>query len=44
MDDFVEAGFAMMERKPTYEQRDKYFNRMIENSRALVKAGCNGIG
>ncbi|NGY77976.1 radical SAM/CxCxxxxC motif protein YfkAB [Bacillus megaterium] len=39
MDDFVEAGFAMMERKPTYEQRAKYFDRMIENSRALVKAG-----
>ncbi|KSU87442.1 radical SAM/CxCxxxxC motif protein YfkAB [Priestia veravalensis] len=39
MDDFVEAGFAMMDRKPTYEQRAKYFDRMIENSRALVKAG-----
>ncbi|MCG3057155.1 hypothetical protein KZ287_33850, partial [Escherichia coli] len=23
MDDFVEAGFAMMDRKPTYEQRAK---------------------
>jgi radical SAM/CxCxxxxC motif protein YfkAB len=39
IDDFVEGGFAMMERKPTYEQRKKYFDRMIENSRALTKAG-----
>jgi len=39
MDDFVEGGFAMMDRKPTYEQRAKYFERMIENSRALVDAG-----
>jgi radical SAM/CxCxxxxC motif protein YfkAB len=39
MDDFVEGGFAMMERKPTYEQRAKYFERMIENSRALSRAG-----
>jgi radical SAM/CxCxxxxC motif protein YfkAB len=39
VDDFVEGGFARMERKPEYEQREKYFNRMIENSRELVKAG-----
>nr|WP_263323250.1 radical SAM/CxCxxxxC motif protein YfkAB [Neobacillus sp. Marseille-Q6967] len=39
VDDFVEAGFARMERKPDYQQREKYFNRMIENSRELVKAG-----
>lgn len=39
VDDFVEGGFAMMERKPTYEQREKLFQRMIENSRALVDAG-----
>ena len=39
IDDFVEGGFARMERKPEYEQREKYFNRMIENSRELVKAG-----
>ncbi|WP_409274549.1 radical SAM/CxCxxxxC motif protein YfkAB [Neobacillus sp. SCS-31] len=38
-DDFVEGGFARMERKPDYRQREKYFERMIENSRALVKAG-----
>ncbi|WP_243388013.1 radical SAM/CxCxxxxC motif protein YfkAB [Bacillus kexueae] len=39
LDDFVEGGFAMMDRKPTYEQRAKLFDRMIENSRALVAAG-----
>jgi radical SAM/CxCxxxxC motif protein YfkAB len=39
VDDFVEAGFARMDRKPAYEQREKYFQRMIENSRELVKAG-----
>jgi radical SAM/CxCxxxxC motif protein YfkAB len=39
VDDFVEGGFARMERKPDYSQREKYFTRMIENSRELVKAG-----
>lgn len=39
IDDFVEGGFARMERKPDYKQREKYFQRMIENSRELVKAG-----
>lgn len=39
VDEFVEAGFAMMERKPTYEQRAKLFDNMIENSRRLVEAG-----
>jgi radical SAM/CxCxxxxC motif protein YfkAB len=39
VDDFVEGGFARMERKPDYQQREKYFKRMIENSRDLVKAG-----
>lgn len=39
IDDFVEGGFAMMDRKPTYEQRAKYFERIIENSRTLVDAG-----
>ena len=37
--DFVEGGFARMERKPTIEQRTKLLSRMIDNSRALVKAG-----
>jgi radical SAM/CxCxxxxC motif protein YfkAB len=39
VDDFVEGGFARMDRLPSYEQREKYFTRMIENSRELVKAG-----
>lgn len=39
VDDFVEAGFANMERKPSYSQREKLFTRMIENSRILAKAG-----
>lgn len=39
VDDFVEGGFARMEKKPDYQQREKYFERMIENSRELVKAG-----
>ncbi|WLR42534.1 radical SAM/CxCxxxxC motif protein YfkAB [Bacillus carboniphilus] len=39
IDDFVDGGFAMMEKKPTREQRAKYFERMIENSRSLVEAG-----
>jgi radical SAM/CxCxxxxC motif protein YfkAB len=39
VDDFVEGGFARMERKPDYKQREKYFRRMVENSRELVKAG-----
>lgn len=39
LEDFTEGGFAMMERKPTVEQRAKLFERMIENSKALSKAG-----
>lgn len=39
IEDFVEGGFAMMERKPTKEQRAALFYRMIKNSRALVDAG-----
>lgn len=38
-EDFATAGFARMERQPDYQQRIKYFERMIENSRELVKAG-----
>lgn len=39
IEDFVEGGFAMMERKPTVEQRAVLFQRIIENSRALSEAG-----
>lgn len=38
-DEFIDVGFANMERKPTREQRQKLFDRMIENSRALSEAG-----
>lgn len=39
VDDFVEGGFANMERKPPRERRAEQFQRMIDNSRALSKAG-----
>ncbi|WP_028399793.1 radical SAM/CxCxxxxC motif protein YfkAB [Ectobacillus panaciterrae] len=39
IEDFTEGGFAMMERKPSFEQRAKLFERMIENSKALSQAG-----
>ncbi|MFY3791987.1 radical SAM/CxCxxxxC motif protein YfkAB [Ureibacillus sp. MALMAid1270] len=39
VEEFVETGFAMMERKPTFDQRAALFNRMIENSRLLSEHG-----
>lgn len=39
IDDFVEGGFAMMERKPSIRQREAYFERMIENAKALSQMG-----
>ena len=39
IDDFVDIGFAVMEKKPTYEQRAKYFRQMIENAKALTSEG-----
>ena len=39
VDDFVEGGFARMEKQPDSKQREAYFTRMIENSRELVKSG-----
>lgn len=39
IDDFIDGGFAMMERKPTRAQREKYFQRMLDNAKALAKAG-----
>ncbi|RDI42222.1 radical SAM/CxCxxxxC motif protein YfkAB [Falsibacillus pallidus] len=39
IDDFIEGGFAMMDRKPTPAQREKLFHQMIENSRALAESG-----
>lgn len=38
-EEFATAGFARMERKPEYGQRINYFERMIENSRELARAG-----
>jgi radical SAM/CxCxxxxC motif protein YfkAB len=38
-DDFIDVGFANMDRKPTRDQRKKLFDRMIENSRLLSEAG-----
>jgi radical SAM/CxCxxxxC motif protein YfkAB len=39
IEDFIEGGFAMMERKPSIAQREKYFQRMLDNAKALAKAG-----
>ncbi|MFJ8235951.1 radical SAM/CxCxxxxC motif protein YfkAB [Ureibacillus sp. NPDC094379] len=39
VEEFVETGFAMMERKPTFDQRAALFDRMIENSRMLSENG-----
>lgn len=39
IEEFVETGFAMMERKPTFDQRANLFERMIENSRMLAEQG-----
>ncbi|MBU8908893.1 radical SAM/CxCxxxxC motif protein YfkAB [Desertibacillus haloalkaliphilus] len=39
VDDFVDIGFANMKKKPTYKQRANYFNRMIDNAKALTSAG-----
>ena len=39
IEEFAETGFAMMERKPTYEQRAALFQRMIDNSRMLAENG-----
>ncbi|MHA7136468.1 radical SAM/CxCxxxxC motif protein YfkAB [Rossellomorea arthrocnemi] len=39
IDEFIDVGFANMDRKPTREQRQKLFDHMIENSRALSERG-----
>ncbi|GGJ68594.1 radical SAM/CxCxxxxC motif protein YfkAB [Virgibacillus kapii] len=38
-EDFAATGFARMERKPTEENRKKYFERMVANSQKLSRAG-----
>ncbi len=39
LDDFNEIGFAMMEKKPNLRQREQYFQRMVENAKALTAEG-----
>ncbi len=39
VDEFVETGFARMERKPTFDQRAKLFENIIENARLLANNG-----
>ncbi|EIT84686.1 YfkB-like domain-containing protein [Fictibacillus macauensis ZFHKF-1] len=38
-EDFIEIGFAHMERKPSYAQRLALFDRMVDNAQALTKQG-----
>ncbi|MBP2079467.1 radical SAM/CxCxxxxC motif protein YfkAB [Oceanobacillus polygoni] len=38
-EEFAQTGFAMMERKPTLENRKKYFDRLVENSQRLSAEG-----
>ncbi|WP_079709033.1 radical SAM/CxCxxxxC motif protein YfkAB [Paraliobacillus ryukyuensis] len=39
VEEFVETGFKNMERKPSAENREKYFYQMVENAQRLSKAG-----
>lgn len=39
IDQFIDNGFAMMDKQPSRQQRAKLFDRMIENSRELSKNG-----
>ncbi|WP_034745996.1 radical SAM/CxCxxxxC motif protein YfkAB [Halalkalibacter wakoensis] len=39
VDDFADIGFAVMERKPTFDQRAKLFHRMVDNAKALTSQG-----
>ncbi|WP_226034773.1 radical SAM/CxCxxxxC motif protein YfkAB [Aquibacillus saliphilus] len=39
MEEFVETGFARMDRKPSVEARKKYFNVMVENAKKLASEG-----
>ncbi|WP_053361954.1 radical SAM/CxCxxxxC motif protein YfkAB [Bacillus sp. FJAT-27251] len=38
-EEFIETGFAMMDRKPSYKQREALFKKMIANSKDLSGAG-----
>ncbi|WP_226577921.1 radical SAM/CxCxxxxC motif protein YfkAB [Halobacillus litoralis] len=39
IEEFIHTGFARMERKPSEENRRKFFDRMVENSQRLSDAG-----
>ncbi|QAS51356.1 radical SAM/CxCxxxxC motif protein YfkAB [Halobacillus litoralis] len=39
IEEFIHTGFARMERKPSEENRQKYFDRMVENSQRLSEEG-----
>ncbi|PRO65436.1 radical SAM/CxCxxxxC motif protein YfkAB [Alkalicoccus urumqiensis] len=39
IEDFTDIGFAVMEKKPPKEVREKAFHRMVENSRYLSRQG-----
>ena len=39
VDEFVDVGFAVMDRKPSREQREALFHRMISNSKTLSEMG-----
>ncbi|MBU9710669.1 radical SAM/CxCxxxxC motif protein YfkAB [Evansella tamaricis] len=38
-EDFAEIGFAVMDRKPSWRQRESLFHRMVENSKYLTQKG-----
>lgn len=38
-DDFAEIGYAVMDKKPTLEQRYRVFDTMVDNAKALSKKG-----
>ena len=38
-EDFHDIGFAAMERKPSYEKRAAYLQRMVDNAKSLSKQG-----
>ncbi|MED3646390.1 radical SAM/CxCxxxxC motif protein YfkAB [Halalkalibacterium halodurans] len=39
INDFTDIGFAVMERKPSIEQREALFHRMVENAKMLTQEG-----
>ncbi|RKQ28819.1 radical SAM/CxCxxxxC motif protein YfkAB [Oceanobacillus halophilus] len=38
-EEFAETGFALMDRKPSLNNRKNYFKRMVDNSKRLADAG-----